>query len=69
MRYRKRVLILLAIVILVSLLFQDYFNFHEDIMHIRSNNKEFKQKPEQSIESTILHGEREVYNYAFSYDH
>ncbi|QMV46233.1 hypothetical protein HC358_04175 [Wolbachia pipientis] len=64
MRYRKRTLIFLAVItlIIIALLFRYNSHFHEDVVHLKSDNKEFKKKPENSIESTILHREKEVYD-------
>ncbi|WP_265025751.1 hypothetical protein ACJZL1_02745 [Wolbachia endosymbiont of Rhagoletis indifferens] len=43
-------------------------HLHEDVVHLKSDNKEFKKKPENSIESTILHREKEVYDHVFHPD-
>ncbi|MGL9718294.1 MAG: hypothetical protein ACR5K9_06475 [Wolbachia sp.] len=63
MRYRRRTLIFLAVITLaiIALLFRSYF--YEGVVHLKSNDKEFKIKPENSIESTILHREKEVYDH------
>ncbi|MDR2978056.1 MAG: hypothetical protein LBU56_01230 [Rickettsiales bacterium] len=66
MRYRKRLFLLLAAVILAILLF--YSGSREDIVHLKNDNKEFKRRPENSIESTILHGEKEVYDHVLQSD-
>ncbi|WP_259348907.1 hypothetical protein [Wolbachia pipientis] len=50
------------------LLFSYHFHFHEDVVHLKSDNKEFKKKPENSIESTILHREKEVYDHVLRSD-
>jgi len=69
MRYRKRTLIFLAITtLIIILLFSYHFHFYEDVVHLKSDNKEFKKKPENSIESTILHREKEVYDHVFHPD-
>ncbi|MFP3032148.1 MULTISPECIES: hypothetical protein [unclassified Wolbachia] len=70
MRYRKRTLIFLAVItlIIMVLLFSYHFHFHEDVVHLKSDKKEFKKKPENSIESTILHREKEVYDHVFHPD-
>ncbi len=70
MRHRKRTLIFLAVttLIIIALLFKYNLHFHEDVMHLKSDNKEFKKKPENSIESTILHREKEVYDHVFHPD-
>ncbi len=68
MRHRKRVFILLAAVILAILLLKSYSGFHEDVVHLKSDNKEFKKKPENSVESTILHREKEVYDHVLRSD-
>ncbi|MDR2046043.1 MAG: hypothetical protein LBP77_03675 [Rickettsiales bacterium] len=70
MRYRKRALIFLAVItlIIIALLFRYNSHFHEDVVHLKSDNKEFKKKPENSIESTILHREKEVYDHVFHSD-
>ncbi|MFP3035685.1 MAG: hypothetical protein ACEY3A_01410 [Wolbachia sp.] len=68
MRYRKRLFLLLTAVILAILLLKDYSGSHEDIVHLKNNNKEFKRRPENSIESTILHREKEVYDHVFQPD-
>ncbi|WCR53840.1 MAG: hypothetical protein PG981_000862 [Wolbachia endosymbiont of Ctenocephalides orientis wCori] len=69
MRYRKKVLIFLTIIALIILFFRNYVDFNnEDIVHLKSDGKEFKRKPEYSIESTTLHREKEVYNNIFSAD-
>lgn len=62
MRYRKKVLIFFIVIALVILLLRNYIDFNEDVIHLKSEGKEFKKKPEYSIESTILHREKEVYN-------
>jgi hypothetical protein len=63
MRYRKRLFFLLAAVILAILLLKDYSGSHKDIVHLKNDNKEFKRRPENSIESPILHREKEVYDH------
>jgi hypothetical protein len=69
MRYRKRTLIFLAITtLIIILLFSYHFHFHEGVVHLKNDNKEFKKKPENSIESTILHREKEVYDHVFHPD-
>lgn len=68
MRYRKRLFLLLAAVILAILLLKDYSGSHEDIAHLKSDNKEFKRRPENSVESTILHREKEVYDHILQSD-
>lgn len=68
MRHRKRAFILLAAVILAILLLKNYSGFHEDVVHLKSDNKEFKKKPENSVESTILHREKEVYDHVLRSD-
>ncbi|MEY2392893.1 hypothetical protein [Wolbachia endosymbiont of Tettigetta isshikii] len=68
MRYRKRLFLLLTAVILAILLLKDYSGSHEDIVHLKNNNKEFKRRTENSIESTILHREKEVYDHVFQPD-
>ncbi|WP_253300093.1 hypothetical protein [Wolbachia endosymbiont of Chironomus riparius] len=61
---KKKVLIFLIISVVVALFVYDHNSFfHEDVMHIESG--EFKKKPEIPIESTILHREKEVYEYIF----
>ncbi|QOD38772.1 hypothetical protein [Candidatus Wolbachia massiliensis] len=67
MKYRKRAFILLVAVILVFLLLKNYSGFHEDVLHLK-NDKEFKIRPENSIESTISHKEKEVYDHIFRSD-
>ncbi|HCE59663.1 MAG TPA: hypothetical protein DEQ74_02425 [Wolbachia sp.] len=57
----KKIFILLIATILVGLLLQYYTSCHEDVIHLKGD--EFKKKPETSIESTILHREREVYDH------
>lgn len=68
MKYKKRVLILLAAIALVVLLLNNYNGFHEDVVHLKRDSKEFKKKPESSIESTILHREKEVYDNLFHFN-
>lgn len=68
MRYRKKVFVFLIIIVLIILFFRNYVDFNEDIVHLKSDGKEFKRKPEYSIESTILHREKEVYNNILSTD-
>lgn len=65
MRYKRKVIILLATAALALLLLKNYNDFHEDVVHLKLDNKEFKKKPENSIESTILHREKEVYDHVF----
>ncbi len=60
--------ILLAAVILAILLLKNYSGFHEGIVHLKSDNKEFKKKPGNSVESTILHREKEVYDHVLRSD-
>lgn len=47
---------------IVVLLLKHYSGFQKDVVHLKNDNKEFKKKPENSIESTILHREKEVYD-------
>ncbi|MDE5057700.1 hypothetical protein OZD61_02730 [Wolbachia endosymbiont of Drosophila bocki] len=70
MKYRKRTLIFLAVItlIIIALLFRYNSHFHKDVVHLKSDDKEFKKKPENSIESTILHREKEVYDHVFHPD-
>ncbi|MGL9688626.1 MAG: hypothetical protein ACR5K6_02550 [Wolbachia sp.] len=68
MRYRKKLFLLLAAVILAILLLKDYSGSHEDIVHLKNGNKEFKRKLENSIKSTILHREKEVYDHVLQSD-
>ncbi|WP_395462689.1 hypothetical protein [Wolbachia endosymbiont of Cantharis cryptica] len=68
MKYKKRAFILLAAVILAILLLKNYSGFREDVVHLKNDNKEFKKKPENTIESTILHREKEVYDHVFHPD-
>ena len=63
MGYKKAMFILFITVIITILLLKNNIDFHEGVVHLKSDNKEFKKKPEHSIESTILHREKEVYNY------
>ncbi|MDG7056204.1 MAG: hypothetical protein LKM44_01800 [Wolbachia endosymbiont of Meromenopon meropis] len=72
MIHRKRKLILLTrviimiVIILAIFLLKIYRHLHEDdIVHFKNESKEFKKKPENSIESTVLYREREVYDYIF----
>ncbi|WP_225538169.1 hypothetical protein [Wolbachia endosymbiont of Mansonella perstans] len=55
-------------VILAILLLKDYSGSHEDIVHLKNDNKGFKRKPENSIESIILHREKEVYDHVLQSD-
>lgn len=66
MKYRKKVFIFFIIIALVILFLSNCLDFNEDIVHLKCDNKEFKKKPEYSIESTILHREKEVYNNVLS---
>ncbi|MDN5248152.1 MAG: hypothetical protein QWI36_03385 [Wolbachia endosymbiont of Tyrophagus putrescentiae] len=52
----KRALIIAVLMLLVVLLLLD---FNEGILYIKGG--EFKKEPEVSIESTVLHKEKEVY--------
>jgi len=68
MRYRKRLFLLLAAVILAILLLKDYSSSHKGIVHLKNDNKEFKRRPENSIDSTILHREKEMYDHVLQSD-
>ncbi|NUX01536.1 hypothetical protein GO685_03435 [Wolbachia endosymbiont of Madathamugadia hiepei] len=68
MRYRKRLFLLLAAVILAILLLKDYSGSRENIVHLKNDNNEFKRRPENSIESTILNREKEVYDHVLQSD-
>ncbi|RDD35035.1 hypothetical protein Wcon_00840 [Wolbachia endosymbiont of Cylisticus convexus] len=67
MRYRKRAFILLVTTILAFLLLKNHSSFHEDIVHLKNDNKEFK-KPANSVESTISYREKAVYDHTFRSD-
>ncbi|NSM56243.1 hypothetical protein HET73_01035 [Wolbachia endosymbiont of Atemnus politus] len=66
MRYKKRTFILLVITILTTIVLSFYYytDPREDVVHLKNDNKEFKIRPENSIESTISHREKEVYDHA-----
>ncbi len=64
---RYKILILIITVALVVLSLKNYGNFHEDVVHLKNSNGEFKKKPEHSIESTVLHREKEVYDHVFHF--
>ncbi|WP_265035373.1 MULTISPECIES: hypothetical protein [unclassified Wolbachia] len=70
MRCTKRIptLLIIAVLIIMVLLSHYCSHLHEDVVHLKSDNKEFKKKPENSIESTILHREKEVYDHVFHPD-
>ncbi|MDM8335088.1 hypothetical protein [Wolbachia pipientis] len=66
MRCTKRALLLLIIAVLTIVLLSYHYSYlHENVVHLKNDNKEFKKKPENSIESTILHREKEVYEHVF----
>ncbi|MGL9726306.1 MAG: hypothetical protein ACR5KV_06955 [Wolbachia sp.] len=49
------------------MLLKHYSSFQKDVVHFKNDNKELK-KPENSIELTILHREKEVYDNVLRFD-
>ncbi|MBV0899242.1 MAG: hypothetical protein KTV77_00455 [Wolbachia endosymbiont of Fragariocoptes setiger] len=60
----NKILFFIALTVILSILLRYYVSFNEDIIYIRGG--EFKKEPEISIESTILHKEKEVYDHLLS---
>lgn len=60
----NKILFFIALTVILSILLRYCVNLNEDIIHIKGG--EFKKEPEISIESTILHKEREVYDHLLS---
>lgn len=60
----NKVLFFISLAIILSILLKYYVNLSEDILYVTGG--EFKKEPEISIESTILHKEKEVYDHLLS---
>ncbi|WCR58539.1 hypothetical protein [Wolbachia endosymbiont of Ctenocephalides felis wCfeJ] len=70
MRYTRKTFILFVITVLTTIVLSFYYynNHHEDVVHLKNNNNEFKIKPKSSVESTISHREKEVYDHVLQSD-